>query len=804
MKQSGRKVTQAFSLSGRGSQAESLCHFLLAALLLFVAGVPFARATDPDVASPLVSYQFLDSLADVPAQPNIVSPLVSYQFLDSLADAPEQPNVVSPLVSYQYLDWPGDENLTFQSSPSVSYYFDGAPSITVGPANQIVQAGANVTFGVGVEGTQPLSYQWRFNGVAISGAAGATLPRTNVQPGDSGSYSVRVANAHGSVVSREARLNVYLPPDTPQPPAPTLTPTGGTVQPALTAAPRTPSSTQLKVFNSGGQVDRNKMTIVLTHGWRSSADGWPTAMKSAMISKGYDAVANILAWDWSEDALTKSPSTAAARTRNQGDALGAELFFVLGVGYNKPLHFIGHSLGTILNCEAADYIHGDAKNSPAKLSGSSLKYAPGYTQMTLFDEAELVQPIKGIHVFLDVLFKPQGDTTADLINNFWTKVIPEQFAWADNYLSEVGLLHPEAANVLLWRSKYFPNQVIAQHGYAYEWYRGTIANPLGSLMGHRWSFERNSVGSAPDAPAYYLQSLDLAASEMTVSAIAGTTAGTLSVGRLAAYPSLKAYQGLNAIGTTVQGVYLGGIQYAGNVVANVAESFAPLNGEPIYVGTAGSTPAYFGMPTTPTLFQANWDFKFTLDKAGAPAPAPLAGFPVAAQALAANPTTTPFVIIPVAVPWNAVGMSFEFQFEDAKADSYMTMGIGEENYFTMEAKYVEDGEWNHSTVIDIAEFAGQEVEIFVGLNGSAATGKVNVRGIQFFSPPIPALDIAPAGPQLKLAWPLSGVDWTLETTTTLALPDSWQPVTTMPLDADYEHSVPFDITVPNQFFRLRK
>ncbi len=413
-----------------------------------------------------------------------------------------------------------------------------------------------------------------------------------------------------------------------------------------------------------------------------------------------------------------------------------------------------------------------------------------------------MQPLKGIHVFLDVLLKPQGDTTADLINNFWTKVIPQQFAWADNYLSEVGLLHPEAANVLLWRKTYL--NPAAPHGYAYQWYQGTVTNPLASTMGHRWSSERNSLGSAPDAPAYYLQSLDLTGSEMTVSAIPGSIAGSLSVGRLAAYPSLKAYQGLNAIGTTVQGVYLDGIQYAGNVVANVAESFVPLNGEPVYVGAAGSTPAYFATPGMPTSFQANWDFKFTLDKAGPPAPAPLAGFPVAARSLGASLTNSPFVIIPVAVPWNAVGMSFEFQFDGADAGSYMTMGIGEENYFTMEAKYVENGEWNGSTVIDIAQYAGQEIEIFVGLNGSASTGKVNVRGIQFYSPPIPALDIAPVGQQLKLAWPLSGVDWTLETTTTLSLPNSWQPVPATPVDLDYEHSVTFDITVPNQFFRLRK
>ena len=244
---------------------------------------------------------------------------------------------------------------------------------------------------------------------------------------------------------------------------------------------------------------------------------------------------------------------------------------------------------------------------------------------------------------------------------------------------------------------------------------------------------------------------------------------------------------------------------AGNVVANVAASFTPLNGEPVYVGTAGSTPAYFGTPATPTSFQANWDYKFTLDKSSTPQPLAATSFPAAAQAVAPSLTNTPFVILPMAVPWNAVGMSFEFQFEGAEANSYMTMGIGEENYFTMEARYVEDGEWNHSTVIDIAEYAGQQIEVFVGLNGSATTGKVNVRGIQFYSPPAPQLTLEISQPQLTISWPLSAVEWTVESTTDLSNPNSWQPVNTAPLDADYFHTQTFDITTTSKaFFRLRK
>lgn len=733
------------------------------------------------------------------------SPVVSYQFQETLATADPPASVISPVVSYQYFDWPGDENLTFESSANVSYFFDGVPEIAVGPASQVVQAGSNVVLNVQARGSTPLSYQWHLNGGAIPGAISATFARNNVQLADSGSYSVVVANANGSVESAAARLNVFLPPGTPKPPPPSLTLAAETPAGTLTSAPRTPSSAQLKVFNPGGQVDRTKMTVVLTHGWHSSSDGWPKDMKDAMLNKGYGSTANILAWDWRDDANTKSPSTAAARTRNQGDGLGAELFYLLGANYNKPIHFIGHSFGTILNCEAADYIHGDAKNSPTRLTGSSLKYRPENTHMTLFDEAELVQPIKGVHLFFDVLLKPQGDTTADLINNFWTKVIPRQFSWADNYLSEVGLLHPETANVLLWRSKYFPNQVVAQHGYAYEWYLNTVANPRGSAMGHRWSFERNSLDAAPDAPAYYLQSLVLAGSEFAVNPIPGAVAGPLSRGRLVAYPSLKAYQGLSAIGNTVTGIYLDGIEYAGNVVADVIESFAPLNGEPVYVGSAGSTPAYYSPSAPPTSFQAGWDYQFTLDNEGAPQPPDQLRFPAEAGASDADGGSSLFIIIPVGVPWDAVGMSFEFQFEGVlDANTYMTMGIGDENYFVMEAKFVDDGVWNNSTVIDISEYGGQDIEIFVGLNGDAAIGRVNVRGIQFYCPPPPVLGLSRSGSELTVSWPLSAFDWALEASDDLSV-DRWWPQPDPPEVSDYFNTITFDISAdPRVFFRLSK
>src|SRR2546426_8496386 len=48
-----------------------------------------------------------------------------------------------------------------------------APSITTAPASQTVTAGQTASFIVAAAGTAPLAYQWKKNGVAISGATSA-------------------------------------------------------------------------------------------------------------------------------------------------------------------------------------------------------------------------------------------------------------------------------------------------------------------------------------------------------------------------------------------------------------------------------------------------------------------------------------------------------------------------------------------------------------------------------------------------------------------------------------------------------
>jgi hypothetical protein len=83
-----------------------------------------------------------------------------------------------------------------------------APTITTPPASRTVTAGNTTTFTVAAAGTAPLSYEWRYNNVAIAGATGASYTLNNVQPSNAGNYTVIVSNPYGSASTIPAILTV--------------------------------------------------------------------------------------------------------------------------------------------------------------------------------------------------------------------------------------------------------------------------------------------------------------------------------------------------------------------------------------------------------------------------------------------------------------------------------------------------------------------------------------------------------------------------------------------------------------------
>lgn len=218
----------------------------------------------------------------------------------------------------------------------------------------------------------------------------------------------------------------------------------------------------LRMFPEGSKIDLEKMTIVMTHGWvanwSDSSDaairGWPTQFQQALVSAKLNNQANILAWDWEKEATWGVPP--AWNTTLQGELLGQALVRALGEGYKQPIHFMGHSLGTLVNARAANYLHDHG-------------FDWARTHMTLFDEAEM----------------------AGIFNLGSYAPVPSQSYWVDSYDSLVGFVEIsqnryEAVNILLWTPTLNP---VDLHGYSWSWYLQTIRNPSVSQIGFATSYE---------------------------------------------------------------------------------------------------------------------------------------------------------------------------------------------------------------------------------------------------------------------------------------------------------------------------
>ncbi|HET9863612.1 MAG TPA: immunoglobulin domain-containing protein [Steroidobacteraceae bacterium] len=95
-----------------------------------------------------------------------------------------------------------------------------APSIVTQPSDVSVNVGQTATFAVGVAGTGPFTFQWLRDGAPVSGATSAVLTFNSAALPNAGTYSVRVTNSAGQVVSASATLDVIA---AGTPIAPTIT-----------------------------------------------------------------------------------------------------------------------------------------------------------------------------------------------------------------------------------------------------------------------------------------------------------------------------------------------------------------------------------------------------------------------------------------------------------------------------------------------------------------------------------------------------------------------------------------------------
>jgi hypothetical protein len=89
---------------------------------------------------------------------------------------------------------------------------NGPPLIVSPPQPVSVASNGTAAFRVVAASIEPLTYQWRHDGVALLDQTNATLILPNVPPAAAGLYDVLVSNANGTMPGGSARLTIVIRP----------------------------------------------------------------------------------------------------------------------------------------------------------------------------------------------------------------------------------------------------------------------------------------------------------------------------------------------------------------------------------------------------------------------------------------------------------------------------------------------------------------------------------------------------------------------------------------------------------------
>jgi pimeloyl-ACP methyl ester carboxylesterase len=512
------------------------------------------------------------------------------------------------------------------------------------------------------------------------------------------------------------------------------------------------------VFTNGIPLDPNKTTIVLTHGWNSSPSDWAIPTANLILANLPSPAPNVVVWDWTADAKSGflDLGKIADKTPGEGWELSQELLQALGANYSKPIHFIGHSLGTLVNGAAAQYLQENG-------------YSWTNMQMTLFDEAEVAWGFDGLK-WKTVTTLATLSANFSTPESFFNQPLPKQFAWADNYVSAFGVLHPEAANVILTNG--FPatapdptmlyNEVLTFHDYPYQWYDETIQTDV-STFGFRCSFERGGFAGAPATDTVYIQAFN--GSQWNLVQTNFVYGNQLLDSRFQKYLDVlgaTALQTADNIVAQAEGQVTGTIDNVGNMIVNlftsigniplVQNSARPLGGPIPNGGSANDTPAYAWIPLT--------------------------------------------------VPSNTISMSFNFMLQGNGNNDSFQAALNGTNVLSLETVLIQTNVTMNSGLIDVSQYAGTNVELFLGIVGGTSTNaQLTVSDIQFYSAALPSLHAQASGNNFVLSWPLSAADYTLENSTDLI---SWTTNTDVSAIVNLQNTITNSISGGARFYRLKK
>lgn len=304
----------------------------------------------------------------------------------------------------------------------------------------------------------------------------------------------------------------------------------------------------------------------------------------------------------------------------------------------------------------------------------------------------------------------------------------------------------------------------AFHSYPHQWYRETVQT-YASPMGFQWSFETGGdFSQAPTLGEVYMQATG---SEWNLVPIDFEEGNDLLNERIRKYAGFVHNTSLTVSGNsmTANGSVTGEMLAAG-------PSFV------LQTTSIGNAPGPLNQRKQPHI-----------EGAGDPS---LTNLPA-------------YLWIPIAVPSNAVWMTFDFMLSGNGLDDSLIAALQGTNVFSLELCLFQTNVTLSSGPIEISQWNGQQLELLLGIVGGTSTNAtVTVIDIRFYSLVSPSLQIQIVGTNAIVKWPLAAANYSLEMTDELATSATWMTATNVPVIVDFENTVTNEISTNKRFYRLRQ